>query len=100
MTPEQFWYGDMRLFGAYQKAYIRDASYKAWLNGQYSGVGFEIAYQNCWTQNKSDIRQFPDWIDPIVRRKERQLTSKEREHKGREELLNQAQWFSNLLHGK
>lgn len=100
MTEEQFWYGDIRLFAAYQKAYLRDVSYRAWRNGEYNAIAFEVGYGNCWAKNKDDKAQFIDWIDPIKTIEEKSLTRSEREYKGKQENLNQARWFSDLLHSK
>lgn len=100
MSEEQFWHGDIRLFAAFQKAYLRDISYRAWCGGQYNATAFDIVYKNNWSAGKGEPLQYPQWKDPVTKIEEKQLTPKEREHKGRQELINQASWFSNLLNSK
>ena len=48
MSEYQFWHGDMRLLEVYQKAYYRNTSYSAWLQGQYNQVAYGVVMSNAF----------------------------------------------------
>lgn len=75
MSQKDFWHGDMRLLSAAQKAYFRDRSYSAWVNGQYSFVAYQYAIHNAMRANaREKYFEYPEWTDPFERK---QVVTKE-----------------------
>jgi hypothetical protein len=89
MTPEQFWYGDIRLLNAYEKAYYRNISYNAWVQGNYEMFATEKGVRNAIATKKEHIdRNWVDYIDPIEKAlKTRSKLDPKKEQK------NQENWF-------
>jgi hypothetical protein len=93
MTPEQFWYDDTRLIRAYEKAYYRDVTFKAWVNGNYDMIATEKGARNALVTKKSDIdRTWVEYTDPIEK-KAKQKPKKQ----DREEQRNQENWVLNTF---
>jgi hypothetical protein len=65
MPLNEFWYGDVRLLLAYKKSYLRDTSYKAWLQGRYDYEAYSIALSNAFAKKGTTPIKFPDWADPV-----------------------------------
>ena len=65
MSEYQFWHGDMRLLEVYQKAYYRDRSYNAWLQGQYNQVAYGVVMSNAFAKKGSKQAEYPQWKDPF-----------------------------------
>ena len=86
----------MRLLEVYQKAYIRDKSYTAWINGSYSAVAYKVVLGNAFGDSKT-TEDYPNWDDPI---KHNVSVVKNNEIEARKEQLRQNAWFSNMLHKK
>ena len=100
MPIDEFWHGDLRLLEAYQKAYTRDKSYTAWLNGAYIFEASNKAVSNGNRTKKSDpVEQYADWKDPIPKKK-KIITQENLEEEFRNEQFNQNAWIHNMLHNK
>ena len=95
MPLNEFWYGDVRLLGVYQKAYMRDKSYTAWLNGAYIFEANSKAIANGNRVKRSDpVQNYENWKDPIPKPK----MAKERiEEKFRKSQANQNLWLHNMI---
>ena len=89
----------MRLLEAYRIAYTRNVSYTAWVNGQYNNIAFSIAYGNAWAKNKSDIKEFPAWQDPIEKQEKTIVTKDNLEQEFRKRHLQTNQFINSLLTG-
>ena len=88
MTPEQFWYDDIRLFNAYEKAYYRNVSFKAWVQGNYDMFAVEKGARNALASKESNIdRTWVEYIDPV----EEKTKQNPKKH-DREEQRNQENW--------
>ena len=101
MPLDQFWHGDLRLFEAYQKAYIRDKSYTAWINGvRVFEANQKISHnENRSKQSDKDLT-YDDWKDPIESKYQETLTPEEVEQEFRNTQASQNGWLSNLLNQK
>lgn len=94
MPLAEFWYGDTRLLEVYQKAYMRDKSYTAWLNGAYIFEASSKAVSNGNRAKRSDpVQQYAQWKDPLENIKK--LHVKEEKY----EIVQHKQemWFYNML---
>lgn len=94
MPLAEFWYGDTRLLEVYQKAYMRDKSYTAWLNGAYIFEADSKAVYNGNRAKRSDpVQQYAEWKDPIEKMKK--LYSKQENY----EVIhrNQQMWFYDMI---
>lgn len=101
MSLDEFWHGDMRLLEVYQKAYLRDVSYRSWQQGLYNYIAYDTKYYNTWGKKKGERnRQYPDWKDPIPKISRTKITKENREIEARKEQLRQNAWFANMLHKK
>lgn len=70
MPLDEFWHGDMRLLGAYEKAYYRRTSYAAWENGKYVWEAITKAIYNGFGRGKTDKPEtYSQWVDPIKKEK-------------------------------
>lgn len=66
MPLDAFWYGDMRLLEVYQKAYMRNSAYNAWLIGGNVNAALNKFFNNSNVKSKAQI-DF-SWIkyeDPV-----------------------------------
>lgn len=90
----------MRLLECYQKAYIRDKSYTAWLNGQYSNVAHSISLSNAFTKKGTKPQEFPNWQDPMIKLSKPKITKENIEVDFRKKQARQAGWLHHLLHEK
>lgn len=100
MPLDEFWHGDMRLLQVYQKAYLRDKSYTAWLNGNFVMVAHGLALSNAFKKQGEQDKQYPEWEDPIEKLSKPKITKENREIEARKEQQRQNAWFSNILHKK
>ena len=100
MPLNEFWHGDVRLLGAYQKAYLRDRSYTAWINGAHFFEGANKAVANGNRTKKSDpVLQYDDWKDPIEKvNKKPKITKNNLEQEFRNMQARQSAWLHNILH--
>ena len=97
MTYEQFWYGDPRLFDVYQKAYLRDKSYTAWLQGQHDAVAYSVALENAFAKKGATPVEYPKWKDPVPDRPIWSVEQNNIEKKFREAQANQNLWLHNMI---
>lgn len=98
MPLDLFWHGDIRLLDAYRKAYLRDKSYTAWLNGAYNFEGQSKASANANRTKKSDpVLQYADWKDPIEQRSKATITKENREKEFRNLQAQQNLWLRNMM---
>lgn len=100
MTDNEFWYGDTRLLSVCQKAYLRDKSYTAWLQGQYNSISFGIVLSNSFAKKGTSPKEYPKWKDPIPKPQKEIITKENLEEKFRESQENQNAWLHNILNKK
>ena len=100
MPLDEFWHGDLRLLEAYQKAYIRDKSYTAWLNGAriFEANSKVSANANC-TKKTDKVEQYDDWRDPIATKKKK-ITEENLESEFRNEQFWQNSWLHDIMNKK
>ena len=92
MPLDEFWHGDIRLLECYQKAYERDKSYTAWLNGLYVFEASTKAIANGNRTKRSDpVEKYNDWVDPMKRFEK--MTKLEAEGNFRRQQIEQNNWF-------
>jgi hypothetical protein len=96
MPLDEFWHGDLRLLEAYQKAYRRDKSYTAWINGAFF---FEASSKVSANANRTKItdkvHQYDEWKDPINTKQK--VTEEEFEEDFRQTQINQNAWLHDML---
>lgn len=46
MSEKEFWYGDPKLYQAYQKQYFERLSYESYIQGLYNYIGVSTALSN------------------------------------------------------
>lgn len=97
MPLKEFWHGDMRLLSVYQKAYLRNTSYVAWVNGQYNTIAHSIALSNGFASKGQKPKEFPQWQDPAEKISKPKITKDNIEEEFRKEQARQAGWLHNLL---
>ncbi len=95
MTTDQFWYGDLRLLQAYQKAYIRNVSYTAWVNGNYTNTAHSIALSNAFAKKGAKPTEYPQWSDPFAKIKKKKITKENLETEFRKQQIEQNAWLFN-----
>ncbi len=97
MPLDEFWHGDLRLLEAYQKAYMRDKSYTAWLNGARIFEANSKVSANANRTKKSDkVEQYDDWKDPFENKK-KVITNENIESEFRKEQFNQNSWLHDMI---
>lgn len=93
MPLDEFWHGDVRLLEAYHKAYIRDKSFTAWINGCHAFEAHSKAIANGNRTKKSDhVEQYNKWKDPIPE-KIIDISKEDLEKEFRESQYNQNCWL-------
>lgn len=101
MPLDEFWHGDLRLLESYQKAYMRDKSYTAWITGYYCFEANSKAISNGNRSRKSDpIEQYSEWKDPFIKKQKTIVTQENLEEEFRASQKNQNAWLHNILHKK
>ena len=100
MTYNEFWYGDARLLTVAQKAYYRDKTYVAWLQGQYNAVAFNIVLHNAFAKKGTKAISYPEYKDPLPTQKAETITKDNLEMEFRKSQKNQNAWLHNILHKK
>ena len=89
----------MRCLEARQKAYMRDKSYTAWLNGARIFEANSKVSANANRTKKSDkVEQYSDWKDPFEKKKI--ITQENLEGEFRKEQFNQNAWLHDMLNKK
>lgn len=101
MPLDEFWHGDLRLFEAYQKAYIRDKSYTAWINGVYIFEANSKVSANANRTKRTDpVLQYESWKDPVETKRKTTTTKEELEIEFRSTQANQNAWLHDILNKK
>lgn len=95
MTPEQFWYGDIRLLKVYQKAYLDNKSYTAWVNGNYTNVAYSIALSNAFAKKGAKPVEYPQWKSPFEKLGKKKITKENLEQEFRKQQIEQNAWLFN-----
>lgn len=95
MTENQFWHGDMRLLEVHQKAYYRDRSYSAWLQGQYNQVAYGVVLSNAFAKKGSKQAEYPQWKDPFEKFNKPKITKDNLEEEFRKQQSMQQAWLFN-----
>jgi hypothetical protein len=93
MPLDEFWYGDMRLLSAYQKAHIRNQSYNAWLQGQYNYAGYSICLANAFAKKGTKKEEYPQWVDPMAKYEKPKVTKETAEREFRKQQAEQNAWL-------
>ena len=96
MSTEEFWHGDMRLLEAYQKAYMRNVSFTAWQQGQYTNVAFSVVMSNAFAKKGTKKAEYPIWKDPFERIAKREITKENIEEEFRIQQAQQNAWLMNI----
>ena len=98
MPLDEFWHGDMRLLDCYQKAYYRDKSYTAWLNGAYVFEAQSKVIYNGFGRSKGQkAQQYNDWVDPVPQKEKPQMNIDDVELEYRRLQAEQQNWFASVL---
>ena len=95
MSESQFWYGDTRLLEVYQKAYYRNMSYGAWLQGQYNQVAYGVVMSNAFAKKGSKQAEYPQWKDPFEKFNKPKITKDNLEYEFRKQQSMQQAWLFN-----
>ena len=98
MPINEFWYGDTRLLGVYQKSFLRNQSYNAWLQGQYNFIAYNVVMANAFAKKGAKLQEYPKWKDPIPKPRTEIITKQNLEQKFRESQVKQNSWLHNILH--
>ena len=95
MSYQEFWHGDMRLLEVYQKAYYRDISYKAWVQGQYSQMAFGVVLSNAFAKKGARQAEYPQWKDPFEKLYKPKITKENLEQEFRKQQAELQSWLFN-----
>ena len=99
MPLDEFWHGDLRLLGAYQKKYYRDKTYTAWINGVRIFEANSKVSMNANRTKKSDkVETYSDWKDPFEKKKV--ITKENLETEFRKTQFLQNSWLHEKLNEK
>lgn len=94
MPLDEFWHGDIELLECYQKAYLRNKSYTAWLNGVHIYEAAYKAVSNCLRTKRSDpIEKYSDWKDPVESNNKKKMVIENVEKEFREQQVAQNAWL-------
>ena len=94
MPLDDFWHGDMRLLGAYEKAYYRRVSFNAWENGKYVWEAITKAIYNGFDRGKTDKAEiYSQWVDPIKKAQKTIITKDNLEEEFRKEQAELNAWL-------
>lgn len=96
MSTEEFWHGDMRLLEAYQKAYMRNVSFTAWQQGQYTNIAFSVVMSNAFAKKGTNKAEYPQWKDPFDSLQKKVITSENIEEEFRIQQAEQNAWLKNI----
>ena len=93
MSTYEFWHGDIRLLQAYEKAYLRYVSLRAWYQGKYDYVAYGITMHNAFLKKGQKAEDFPDYVDPIERYEKPKIKKENVEKEYIQQRYNQQAWF-------
>ena len=85
----------MRLLEVAQKAYYRDRSYNAWLQGQYNQVAYGVVMSNAFAKKGSKQAEYPQWKDPFEKFNKTKITKDNLEEEFRKQQSMQQAWLFN-----
>ena len=85
----------MRLLKVAQKAYYRDRSYNAWLQGQYNQVAYGVVMSNAFAKKGSKQSEYPQWKDPMEKFNKPKITKDNLEYEFRKQQSMQQAWLFN-----
>lgn len=91
-----FWYDDPNLLLQYQKAYIRNQHYIAWVNGQYTLAAFSIALSNAFAKKGTQPKKWIEWKDPLKKLEEVVLTEDNIEEEYTQSIVSQNSFINRL----
>ena len=98
MTEDQFWYAEEKLLYVYQRAYIRDKTYSAWLFGMHNCEATRVAVQNSMRTKENDpILKYGDYKDPFEISSKPKVTKENIEEEFRKQHAMQNAWLKNLI---
>lgn len=102
MSVHDFWHGDIDLLKAYQTAYIRDVSYRAWAISKEMVTSTLMALGLGFSTKKDENPIYPAWEDPIKKIEEKivPMSSSEKNKKFATTMKNQTAFIHELLYGK
>ena len=95
MTTHEFWHEDIRLLEVYQKAYYRNASYSAWVQGQYNHIAHAVVMANAFAKKGQQKAEYPEWKDPMEKYLKRKITKDNLEEEFRKQQAEQNAWLFN-----
>ena len=95
MSLNDFWHGDMRLLEVYQKAYLRNKTYTAWMNGQYDYAAFAVVMSNAFAKKGQSKEEYPKYDDPIEKYKKPKSRNFDSEYEFRKQQAEQQAWLFN-----
>ena len=85
----------MRLLGVYQKAYVRNVSYTAWVQGQCNQAAFGVILSNAFTKKGQKQAEYPKWVDPFEKFDKPRITKENVEEEFRKQQAEQNAWLFN-----
>ena len=85
----------MRLLEVAQKAYYREKSYSAWLQGQYNQVAYGVVLSNAFAKKGSKQAEYPQWKDPFEKFNKPKITKDNLEYEFRKQQSMQQAWLFN-----
>ena len=90
MTEQEFWEEDLDILQMKMDAYIRRIDTEAYMNGRYVYEAVLAAISPIFTKKKSEIYQYPEQphSSNVNEEKKKKYTADEREHIGRQAILN------------
>ena len=95
MPLDEFWHGDMRLLSVYQKAYMRNKTYSAWVNGQYDYAAFSVAMANAFAKKGQSKVEYPKYDDPVEKYEKPKRKNFNAEYEFRKQQAEQQAWLFN-----
>lgn len=98
MPLAEFWHGDLRLLTAYEKAYFRDVSYRAWWTGMYGQLAVSQGVNNAFAKSDSQRAPFPKYEDVVQKvDRKRTITKQNLEIEFRKQMTAQNEWLRQLM---
>ena len=76
---------------------MRDASYRAWEQGQYANIAFSVVMENAFAKKGSKREEYPVWKDPIEKIEKKKIAPiKDIENEFRIQQAEQNAWLMNI----
>lgn len=96
MPLDVFWYGDIRLLEAYQKAYYRNVCFNAWKIGDYIREAVRIGASNAL--NKKQITKWVEFKDPMEKLEKPKISKEDMEIEFRRRQKLDWEFTQKILH--